>query len=216
MKHLFRILLFVSFLWMVAACGDDKYHFPSVVKEFYVGYTGADGRLQYMETDRGERLEITDDRSGMKGTPDSVYRLLGYYEILSQERALIHSAGRVSSPFPKPLHNIADSLSTDAVRLISIWQAPRYINMHLGIKFAENNHECAFVEDSVRVTEARTHLWLTLYHDAHGDGEGFYTEDIYLSVPLERYLHSVSGPLTVHFSLNTFEEGLKEFRFDYN
>ena len=39
---------------LLAGCGDDDYHYPSVKLEFLTAFSGADGYLRSVVTDEGE------------------------------------------------------------------------------------------------------------------------------------------------------------------
>ena len=54
---------------LLAGCGDDDYHYPSVKLEFLTAFSGADGYLQSVVTDEGETLPVVEDKAE-KNTSD--------------------------------------------------------------------------------------------------------------------------------------------------
>ena len=45
---------------LLAGCGDDDYHYPSVKLEFLTAFSGADGYLRSVVTDEGETLPVVE------------------------------------------------------------------------------------------------------------------------------------------------------------
>ena len=48
---------------LLAGCGDDDYHYPSVKLEFLTAFSGADGYLRSVVTDEGETLPVVEDKT---------------------------------------------------------------------------------------------------------------------------------------------------------
>ena len=63
-----RRKLHVIWLWgllfLMTACGDDDYYYPSVKLEFVTVEAGEDGRIQTLIPDKGEALPVAEDRTG--------------------------------------------------------------------------------------------------------------------------------------------------------
>ena len=63
-----RRKLHVVWLWgllfLMTACGDDDYYYPSVKLEFVTVEAGEDGRIQTLIPDKGEVLTVSEDRTG--------------------------------------------------------------------------------------------------------------------------------------------------------
>ena len=56
---------------LLAGCGDDDYHYPSVKLEFLTAFSGADGYLRSVVTDEGETLPVVEDKTktNIEATP---------------------------------------------------------------------------------------------------------------------------------------------------
>lgn len=202
---------------LCASCDSDTATFPSAIRDFYTAYTSGNGTILSITTDEGVTYPVLEDDTNKKLTPDSVYRFLGYYEPLAEgTRQGIHlySAHEVLSSYPFPSDYYREGIKTDPVQMQSIWAAPQYLNMTLGIKNSGGIHVCSFVEDSIIWNDQRMHLYVTLYHDATDDALAF-TDAAGASMPLGRYLEQSSGALTVHFSINTYDEGFINYEFNY-
>lgn len=214
MRTLTKILLTLCLPMLAASCHDDTYRFPSAVREFFVAHTASDSTIFAIDTDDGLRLSVIDDQTQHLGTPDSAYRCVGYYEH-ADGGVLLYSASNVIASHAVAAHHL-DTLCTDPVQLVSIWKAPRYLNMRLGLRHGGAEHEFQFVSDSIvrPVHGGSVHAYFSLYHDAAGDIEAF-TDFVYASLPLENYLGAYPR-LVVHFAVNTYDEGLKRYEFDYN
>jgi len=210
MKTVFHFVVVLCCLSLVVACGKDVYHFPDASREFFTAYTASDSTIQAIELDNGAYFKVIENTSNRKGTPDSVYRFIGYYEVLD-EGVKLYSANRTVSSLPVPLAEI-DSLCTDPLDMVSIWKSGRFLNMRLALKHGNGEHEFGFAEDSIRQMKGQNHLWFSFQHFADGDMEAF-TDFVYASIPLKAYLEKYKK-FTLHFSLNT-HEGMKQYDFDF-
>lgn len=216
-----RTVLGVLLLMMVASCGDDDYHYPSVKLEFLTALSGENGVLQSVLTDEGERLDVAVDGTGLSFKADTATRIVTNYEWMttsSGSKGVRLYAGIVPvSPTPRPADEFKDGICTDAAEVTSIWMGLDYLNILLAIKAQNQSHAFHFIEDQV-LTDAETgnrEVYLTLYHDA-GDDLQAYTQRVYLSVPLQKYLSDLKGEkLTVHFSLHTNDGTVKTYDMDY-
>mgnify|MGYP002620849070 CR=1 FL=1 len=209
-----NLLVWLFGLMLLASCQDDSYQFPSAVREFFVAYLAADSTVNAIETDEGLRFNVVENRTSFKGTPDSLARCIGYYE-QTDGGVRLYSAKEVLSTLPGTIAEF-DAVINDPVEVVSIWQAPSYLNMRLGVRHGGEEHEFDFVQDSLRLTVngGRTDIWFSLYHDAHGDTQAF-TDFVYGSLPLATYL-AAYPKLVVHFTVNTYDEGQKHYQFEYN
>lgn len=98
-----RRKLHVVWLWgllfLMTACGDDDYYYPSVKLEFVTVEAGEDGRIQTLIPDKGEVLTVSEDRTGSTISPNTSRRVMSNYEVLSGENtATIYSLHTPSSP----------------------------------------------------------------------------------------------------------------------
>ena len=217
-----RTVLGVLLLMMVASCADDDYHYPSVKLEFLTALSGADGALQSVLTDEGERLDVAVDGTGLSFEANAATRIVTNYERVTTssggEGVKLYAGIFPVSPTPRPAAEFKDGICTDAAEVTSIWMGLDYLNILLVIKAQNQSHAFHFIEDQV-LTDAETgncEVYLTLYHDA-GDDLQAYTKRVYLSVPLQKYLSELEEGerLTVHFSLHTYDGTVKTYDLDY-
>lgn len=100
------------------------------------------------------------------------------------------------------------TIAHDPVKLTSVWQKGRYINMAFGEMTTGNgDHEYAFCIDSLRRRTLYTSL---LHHQPAGDAAS-YTQKKYASMPFMGY-YGIEAYDSVSFSVFTYE-GLKTFVF---
>ena len=82
--------LHVIWLWgllfLMTACGDDDYYYPSVKLEFVTVKAGDDGRIQALIPDKGEALPVAEDRTGSVIAANTSKRVMSNYEVLSDGR----------------------------------------------------------------------------------------------------------------------------------
>ena len=65
-------LWLLGMLFLMTACGDDDYYYPSVKLEFVTVKAGADGLIQSLLPDKGELLTVAKDRTGSTMIEESV------------------------------------------------------------------------------------------------------------------------------------------------
>lgn len=123
-----RRKLHVVWLWgllfLMTACGDDDYYYPSVKLEFVTVEAGEDGRIQTLIPDKGEVLTVSEDRTGSTISPNTSRRVMSNYEVLSGENtATIYSLQSLITPVPKPEDDpiYKDGIKLDPVEMVSIW-----------------------------------------------------------------------------------------------
>ena len=194
--------LFLLMLVLLAACGEDEYHYPSVKLEYLTGYSDSNAALQSIRTDEGEQLPVWRDGTGLSLTPDSLIRMVTNYEV-TKEGATLYAAVAAVAPVPLAEDKFTDGVKTDAADVLSIWMGWDYLNIVLNIKRQDGTHLFHFIEDNVEEGAGRTDVYLRLYHDAGGDVPA-YTSRAYLSVPLRQYARPDGGPTNIHFSLQTY------------
>ncbi|WP_321335258.1 NigD-like C-terminal domain-containing protein [uncultured Bacteroides sp.] len=223
MRISLRIVLFLIPL-LLSSCGDDDgYVYPSVKLEFLTAEAGADGSLSYLITDSGEQMQVAEDLSLTKVDANSMVRVVANYETLvdtlsttGMQSVKIYALLQTISPEPLPAANFGDSIKTDPVEVQSMWMGRDYLNMTLLIKTKNGQHRFHFVEDwvSLDAITGRRSVYLSLYHDAGSDSEAF-TKRAYLSVPLSKYAGTEGAGSLICFSVNTYDEGVKTYCFDY-
>ena len=189
-----RRKLHVIWLWgllfLMTACGDDDYYYPSVKLEFVTVEAGEDGRIQTLIPDKGEALPVAEDRTGSTIAANTSRRVMSNYEVLPDgSAATIYSLQSLIVPVPKPEDDpvYKDGIKQDPVEVVSIWLGRDYLNMILNLKVSTGKgHTFGIVED---VSELKTNgiVNMLLYHDANSDEE-YYNRRAYISVPLAQYI----------------------------
>ena len=101
-----RLLLALMLLCLLASCGGDDYHYPSVQLAYLSAATGSDGSLQQIVTDEGESYPVHSDRSNLRSTPDSLLRIISNYLLTTDDRGIkgaeLYAVRQAISPLPKP------------------------------------------------------------------------------------------------------------------
>lgn len=196
---------------LLASCGGDDYHYPSVKEEFYTLHTGRDGLPESILTDGGSEYRVVENKSYYSSTPDTTLRAVGYYEETAGG-VILYSPSPAISHRPIPAEAYADSASTAPVALQSIWPGLDYLNIVLQVKNNGGHHSLVFLEDSV-VTAAGgvKSVYVSIYHNAHGDAEG-YTSRAYLSLPLSVYLDASTDELDVSVSFLNYGQQTETHR----
>ncbi|MDR0939102.1 MAG: NigD-like protein [Mediterranea sp.] len=206
-----RHSLFLLLLLAVAACKDDKYHYPSVKLEFVTLLSDEEGKVATLIPDMGDPLRVSLDRTASTFTPSSTLRALSNYETIGSgttATAVIYSLQSPIVPTPKPASDEAfkDGIKHDPVNVTSIWMGRDYLNMILNLKVdTGKGHVFGIVEDTTELETAGV-VTLSLYHDSAGDAE-HYNRSAYLSIPLKQYqvLPRPSAPITIKFKYYTYD-----------
>lgn len=204
---------------LLAACGGDEYHYPSVKMEFVTAHAGADGNLQSILTDEGKTYTVVEDATKSNIGADSSVRMVSNYGPMAATDGTsgvkLYAAMRTISPVPQSVGEFKDGVKTDPADVLSIWMGIDYLNITLTVKAQSEKHTFAFIEDRVVADAGSDHkeVFPTLYHDSN-NGVG-YTQRAYLSVPLRQYAAEGIEKVTVHFSLHTYSGEIKTYDFDY-
>lgn len=195
-------LWLLGMLFLMTACGDDDYYYPSVKLEFVTVKAGADGLIQSLLPDKGELLTVAKDRTGSTISPNSARRVISNYEVNPEDAtAVIYSLQSVVTPEPKGADDPAfeGGLKYDPVDVTSIWLGRDYLNMILNVKIninSGNQHVFGMIEESVEAEGDETVVTLSLFHDANGDEEN-YNRRAYISVPLTKYVDEENPHQTI-------------------
>lgn len=219
MKIVKRTLLYLLFLPILCtACSDDDYVYPNVLTEMVDLKTDATGKGSSLLTDAGIEWNIQ-PRAGLDElTPDSVYRIVTLYEPLTatdatSKEAKLYSIQQVIAPIPLPEAKFK-KIKTDPVKLQSIWQSGKYLNLIVQNLRKDQLHSFHFIENKIVNENGVQTLYLTLYHDRKDDVEGYY-QKVYLSVPLWAYKNILQKGDQIVFRLNTYQEGMISRTFTY-
>lgn len=185
----FRFVCEILLILLLSACSEDDYYYPSVKLEFVTVGMDADGSSVVLIPDKGEMLEVVENRSDLRQIPESGLRVVANYESLANRQAIIYGMAEILAPQPEPADSdlFSKGIKTDPVTLESIWLGRQYLNMVLQVRLKDGMHYFHFVEEHVEETELERKVVLLLYHDAGGDMQA-YTQDVYASVPLSGYI----------------------------
>lgn len=204
-------------LFLLTACGEDDYYYPSVKLEFVTIEAGEDGRIQTLLPDKGASLPVLEDRTGSAISPNTSRRVMSNYEVLSGG-VKIYSLQSLITPVPKPEDDpvYKDGVKTDPVEVVSIWLGRDYLNMILNLKVSTGKgHTFGIVEDTSEL-ETKGIVDMLLYHDANSDEE-YYNRRAYISVPLAQYIDR-ENPEQIKIKFNTCKKDGsvdKYYEFDY-
>lgn len=194
-------------LFLMTACGDDDYYYPSVKLEFVTVEAGEDGSIQTLIPDKGALLPVWEDRTGSTISPNTSRRVMSNYEVLP-EGARIYSLQSLVTPDPKPEDDpvYKDGIKKDPVEMVSIWLGRNYLNMILNLKVnTGKGHVFGIVED-VSELETKGIVTMLLYHDANSDAE-YYNRRAYISVPLEKYVNAEAPGRTIKIKFKYYTYG---------
>ena len=194
-----HIVLSVLFSVFLFSCNeDDGAPYPSVRLEFLTAESGADGRLQTVVTDKGERLGVAEDRTGAELLPNSSSRVVSNYEVLSsvggRKEIRIYALANTVSPVPLPAGEFRNGLKFDPVDMLSIWMGRDYLNMTLSIRAQNARHT---------------------FHFIHGGDVEAYAKRAYVSVPLRQYTSDIGESVIIYFSFHTYDGEVQTYQFEY-
>lgn len=194
-------------LFLMTACGDDDYYYPSVKLEFVTVEAGEDGSIQTLIPDKGALLPVWEDRTGSTISPNTSRRVISNYEVLP-EGARIYSLQSLVTLDPKPEDDpvYKDGIKKDPVEMVSIWLGRNYLNMILNLKVnTGKGHVFGIVED-VSELETKGIVTMLLYHDANSDAE-YYNRRAYISVPLAQYVNAENPDRTIKIKFKYYKYG---------
>lgn len=216
MKLLIAALM-LGMTFVGVSCSDE-YNYPDVLTEFVDIHTSAEGVIDELHTDAGDKYAVK-FREGLGGlVADSIYRSVSVYQLLPEEEGdtavKLYSSLLIMAYKPVVADAFQEGIKTDAVDVQSIWRAGKYLNMVLLPKVKEEKHAFHFIEEGITVEEGVRTLNLRLYHDRGNDFEAF-TEKVYLSVPLWAYADDLKEGDKVRFTVNTYKDGERSWVFPY-
>lgn len=201
---------------VLVSCTKDSYHYPNVKEEFFTAYANADSILTTIITDDGRKRQVIDSDNAGRIAPDSLVRLLGYYEELSDNTAKVHSFLLATAPLPVPYTEYADSVATAPLSLQSAWMGHQYINMLFNIQSAGRPHRIAFLLNQHQApdSDGLASASFSIHHDDSGDAR-IYESRAYTSLPLYPYLSSSVRQLDVKISYLDYGGQTQELSFVY-
>ena len=165
-KYLFFLLL------LLFSCkGDDTSDFyPNVITEFALIKTDVSGTMTELTTDDNRTYTISNPQGGYK--KNYIYRAVCGF-VPDGQTATLYSAAAA--------HILRDSTSLayepDAIKVTSVWQSGRFINMHLSPLTQGGTQYWGYRIDGV--SGNTTHI--SLHHRQNGDPLS-YTQTVYASI----------------------------------
>lgn len=211
-------LLAVVWSWLLVSCGDDDYYYPSVKQDFLTAFYGADGQLEAVQTDDGEKLRVVEDMSGSRADADVSVRIIANYETVLSDNEVagvkLYALSQTISPVPLPADKFEEGIKTEPSEVQSIWRGQDYLNIVLEVR-QQGQHLLHFVEDEVVIDETggRATVRLTLYHAVSSTVQD-YGKRAYLSVPLKQYMVGGVQEVDVYFSVYTYSGCFKTYILD--
>lgn len=189
----FRGGLFLLLCLFSCCKGDDSSDsYPNVITEFAMIRTDAEGTMTELTTDDDRTYAISNPQEGYD--KNVTYRAVCGYVPDGQTAMLYHATGA---------YLLRDSTSLasepDAIKVTSVWQSGRYINMHLSPLTQGGRQYWGYRIDSLR--SRTTHI--SLHHRQNGDPLS-YTTTVYASLPVDSLKQVPAGDsLALH--IKTFK-----------
>ncbi len=188
-------------LLSLTACSNDPPTYPDLLTSFVDMRIASNGQDHWMQTDDGQQYSVTYMCDMKDLVRDSLYRMVGRYELLDNHKAKVYAVAKTVSSAPQHFAEFY----TDPVKVQSIWQSGSYLNLVLQVMVHDVQHEFAFATEQIDKTNMR----ITLCHDRKDDIEGFY-EKVYVSVPLTQYAQWMNDGKALEFCVNTYE-GMRSY-----
>ena len=182
-------------LLLMASCSGDNDasdFYPNVVTEFAMIRTDASGTMIELTTDDERTYTLTNPQEGYK--KDVKYRVVCGF-IPDGQKATLYNATAA--------HMLRDSTALayepDAIKVVSVWQAGRYINMQLSPLTQGGTQYWGYRIDAVQ--SRTTHI--SLHHRQNGDPMS-YTETVYASLLTDDFKTIPSGD-SIAYHIKTFQ-----------
>jgi hypothetical protein len=213
-KSILLLSLFVG--TALYSCTTDSYEkgegeYSRMEADFVEAHANADKRFDYVDTDDGERLLLSQpyERSWIK-TPDSLYRAILYYkraektvDPVTMAQVSVATIVRTDSLEKR----MKSRVKTDPLTLESVWisKSKRYLNASVYLKVGSTDnkdaiHKMGIVCDTIMTHADNTRtLHLRLYHDQGGVPE-YYSQRTYFSLPLSDLKAD-----SIRFTVNTYK-----------
>lgn len=213
------LLLWIGLL--LAACSGDGYHYPSVRQELLTAYSGMDGTLQRVVTDRGRSYPVAQDRTHTHTAPDSLLRILTNYQVdalsAGDSAVTLYALAQVVAPLPQPLSDYPQGISRHPVDVVSLWMGCGYLNLLLTVREQQGRHRFGYVEQQEPATpddDGVLRVRLTLHHQVDDAQRQDYAKRVYLSVPLWPYLQDAAvRRLHVQLTLTLYSGEERQYEF---
>lgn len=209
-------LALIGTILLLSCCKDNTYHYPSVKEEFFTAYAGPDSLMQYIITDDGALHNVAESGELDALVPDSLIRLMGYYEELPKGEVKVYSFIKASAPFAVPVEQYTDSLPTAPVSLLSVWLGYRYLNMLVNIKSGGKTHKILFLEEKYTTPDSSgvAKAVVNIYHKDNNDAQVYEVRG-YASLPLSPYLTPETRQLDLQLNYLSYEGDTCTLNFEY-
>lgn len=185
---LLLLLLFVGGEGVLQSCNDaeDREVLPPARFDLCEALTDDKGQVIEFRFDNGQILLPANNLPLLR--PDTLYRMLLGYQVSTTGKAAVHHWDSILTIHARSFS--PEKMRTDPVKIISVWQTRRYINLRLSVpRTAAKKHYFSFQTSSFyQPTDEQKarHLVLRLYHDADGDRPDYFEEAL-LSCPIYGY-----------------------------
>ena len=213
---LFVLIVYCLLSIVNSSCSKDKYHYPDVKEEFFTAKTGADSLINTIITDDGVSRQVVESENIDRLTPDSIMRLLGYYEEHGNNAVKLHSFIPVTSPLAVPYEQYNDSVPTAPVSIQSAWLGHEYLNMLINVQSAGKPHRISFLIQQYQAPDSlgASSATFSIHHNDGGDAQ-IYQSRAYASLPLYPYLSSSVRQLDVKVNYLDYDGQMQELSFAY-
>ena len=215
--HTLFVLIVNCQLSMVnSSCSKDTYHYPDVKEEFFTAKTGTDSLINTIITDDGISRQVVESEHLDRLTPDSLMRLLGYYEDHGNNTVKLHSFVLVTAPVAVPSEQYRDSVPTAPVSMQSAWLGHEHVNMLMNVMSAGKPHKISFLIDQYQDPDSSgvSSATFSIHHNDGGDAQ-IYQSRAYASLPLYPYLSSSVRQLDVKVNYLDYDGQIQQLSFAY-
>ena len=186
--------LFLLLLLLLASCkGDDTSDFyPNVVTEFAMIRTNASGTMVELTTDDERTYTLNNPQEGYD--KNVMYRAVCGFVPDGQTATLHHATAAYMLRDSTEL-----AYEPDAIKVVSVWQSGRYINMQLAPLTQGGTQYWGYRIDGA--TDGVTHI--SLHHRQNNDPLS-YTQNVYASIATADFETIPSGNV-ISLHIKTFQ-----------
>ena len=195
MKHSFIYITFTMLCLLSCKDGGEENFYPNVITEFAMIKTDAEGAMTELTTDDERTYVISNPQSGYEKNVG--YRVVCGYVPDGQTATLYHATGA---------YLLRDSTvldyESDPIKVTSVWQSGRYINMHLSPLTQGGTQYWGYCIDGV--SDGITHI--SLHHRQNADPLS-YTQNVYASITTDDFETIPAGtPIALHIKTFSGEQ----------
>ena len=187
------LLLLLLFLASCKGSDDSSDFYPNIITEFAMIQTDDAGRLAELTTDDERTYTIANPQDGYK--KNVRYRVVCGFVPDGETATLYHATGAYLLRDSTQL-----AYEPDPIKVTSVWQSGRYINMHLSPLTQGGTQYWGYRIDSI--SGNTTHI--SLHHRQNGDPLS-YTQTVYASIAVDS-LETVSVGDNLSLHIKTFKD----------